>query len=222
MVKIFSRMVATVCFLLLAVVSYAKPAPPQNLTAILEEVSELEEKFEGGNWTDARATLGEIQKMYADVYRSFEKQVPADLHKRFIASISALGQFLESEDEEKSEKSFIAMQVLLFEIMGHFDYKVHPVIQTLKKYIGEEAQESLEKKDYSNVLSELKEVVTFFSKNTTLFQQNGIPNADLQLFMSTLGEAIKQARNKDATPLKSSLDDLERQIDALQKSFAKS
>lgn len=222
MVKIFSRMVATVCFLLLAAVSYAKPAPPQNLTAILEEVSELEEKFEGGNWTDARATLSEIQKMYADVYRSFEKQVPADLHKRFIASISALGQFLESEHEEKSEKSFIAMQVLLFEIMGHFDYKIHPVIQTLKKYIGEEAQESLEKKDYSNVLSELKEVVTFFSKNTALFQQNGIPNADLQLFMSTLGEAIKQARNKEATPLKSSLDDLERQIDAFQKSFAKS
>lgn len=221
MVKIFSRMVATVCFLLLAAVSYAKPAPPQNLTAILEEVSELEEKFEGENWTDARATLGEIQKMYADVYRSFEKQVPADLHKRFIASINALDQFLESEDEEKSEKSFIAMQVLLFEIMGHFDYKVHPVIQTLKKYIGEEAQESLEKKDYSNVHSELKEVVTFFSKNTALFQQNGIPNADLQLFMSTLGEAIKQARNKEATPLKSSLDDLERQIDAFQKSFAK-
>ncbi|MBE0501779.1 MAG: hypothetical protein IBX47_10080 [Desulfuromonadales bacterium] len=219
--RLFSRVILAGCFLLLAVASFAKPEPPGNLTKILGEVSEMEAKFERGDWADARETLEEIEAMYSGVYASYKQELPAELHKRFTSSTNALHQFLEAENAEKTENSFISMQVVLFELMGYFDYKVHPVIKTLKKYIGDEAQEALAKKDFANVQSELKEVVTFFSKNTSLFQQNGVSNADLQQFMSRLGAAIKQARSEDVPALKSSLDDLEQQIDAFHKAFTK-
>ncbi len=218
--KVLIRSVITVGLLLLATVSFAKPEPPQTLTDILGETSELEEKFEKGNWAGACETLEEIEEMYSEVYAEYKNQVPATLNIKFNSSASSLGQFLEAKNEENTEDEFIELQVVLFSIMDCFDYKVHPVIKVLQKYIGEEAQQALADNDLDNVKSELKEVANFFLKNASLFKLRGINNDDLEQFMFTLGEAIKQANSGNTVPLKESLDDLEKQVDAFQQASA--
>ena len=101
MAKRHLRISLVVCFLLVAVTSFAKPAPPHNLTAILGEISELEVKFEGDNWSGARETLGEVEEMYSKVYAANKFLLPTDLHEQFTASVKALDRFLEAKDEEK-------------------------------------------------------------------------------------------------------------------------
>jgi hypothetical protein len=217
MKKVVIRSVITVGLLLLATVSFAKPTPPQTLTDILGETSELEEKFEKGDWVGARETLEEIKEMYSEVYTEYKNQLPTALNKNFNSSASSLDQFLEAKHEENSENEFITLRVVLFATMDYFDYKVHPIIKVLQKYIGEEAQQALADNDLKNVQSELKEVASFFLKNASLFKVRGVGNDDLEKFMLTLGNAIKQADLEDTVPLKKSLDDLEKQIAVFQQ-----
>ncbi len=219
MKKISSMTLLTLGLLMVAIVSYAKPAPPQELSAILGEISELEERFESHNWDAARDSLHEIVTQFEEVSAGFKDDIPRSLTSRFLATAKGLDQFLEAEHEDKTEDSFIDLQVVLFDIMSHFEYRVHPIIEVLKTYIGEEAKEALEKGDLDGVESELREVVTFFTKNAQLLQQKGVGKDHIQLFMKTVGLAMKQTKAAETDALKSTLDELENQIETFQKAF---
>jgi len=198
---------------------YAKPAPPGEFAQILGGLSEVEEGFENDNWSGARASLEEVVALFTKVNSSYAEVVPANLLGSFFASAKGLDQFLEQQEEEKAEDGFINLQVVLFEIMGYFDYKIHPVIGVLKKYIGDEARGALKEDNLAEVYSELKEVMTFVTKNASLLQQKGVKHENIQIFMKSLGEAMQQVRANDKAAIKASLKDLESQVDEFQKSF---
>ena len=214
------KIIITILLLLMScTMVFAKPVPPGELTQILGELSEVEKAFENKNWSGARSSLEEVVELFTTVNSSYTEVIPANLLSKFFAAAKGLDQFLEKNEEEKAEDSYIHMQVVLFEIMSYFDYKVHPVIGVLKKYIGDEAKEALEESNYEEVQSELKEVVTFATKNASLLQQRGVKHEDLQTFMKSLGEAMQQVKAKDNVALKASLDSLEAQVDAFQMAF---
>lgn len=213
------RFAVALILILSCSLAYAKPVPPEELTEILGELSEVEEGFESENWDGARESLSEVVELFSNVNGSHEEVVPANLRSSFFATAKGLDRFLEEKEEEKAENSFINLQVVLFDVMGYFDYKVHPVLGVLKKYIGDEAREALEENDFEEVHSELKEVVTFVTKNASLLQQKGVKHENIQKFMKSLGVAMKQVKVKDRAALTTSLDSLENQLDEFQKAF---
>lgn len=198
---------------------YAKPAPPEELTEILGELSEVEKGFESGNWSEARASLKEVVELFDKVNDSHGEFVPVDQRNSFLASAKGLDRFLDEQEEERAENSYIHLQVVLFEIMNNFDYKIHPVIAVLKKYIGDEAREALYENNFDEVYSELKEVANFITKNGGLFQQKGVKLEKIQAFMRSLGTAMQQVKEEDATAVKTSLDSLESQVHEFEKVF---
>jgi hypothetical protein len=210
--------VASILFISCSYV-YAKPAPPEELTEILGELSEVEESFESENWSGARASLEEVVELFDKVNNSHGEFVPVALRNSFLASAKGLDQFLDKQEEERAENSYIRLQVVLFEIMNYFDYKIHPVIAVLKKYIGDEAREALKDNNLDEVYSELKEVASFVTKNGGLLQQKGVKLEEMQAFMRSLGTAMQQVKEKDATALKTSLDSLESQVHEFEKVF---
>lgn len=206
--------------LLLAVgTAHGKQTTAEKLSGLLVEISSLEECYESGDWAKATACLERLNQRYVAIYAEAKGQIPAGLNRRIGVCLKALGSFLNSESHQKSEQMFIAMQVALFDIMGRFEYDVHPLLGTIQRYITTEAQNSFEAGDLGHVRSELREVVALFGNNLDLFRDQGVREGQLQEFMVSLGVAVKHCRTEESESLRVELVRLSRLVNEFNLKF---
>jgi len=201
--------------------AFAKPAPPPGLMDILGEFSEIEEKFEDGEWESARESLAEISEKYNEVYAQHDGVISGNLNKNFNSCCDKFKMNLVVKDEEQTEKSFVNLRLVLFDIMDQFDYEVHPVIALMQKFIGDEAKEALEEGNYREVRSEIEEVYAFFRDSTMMLKKNGVEDKAVESFMETMSEAMRFAKDENKQMLETTLDKLEKQLIAFQETIQK-
>lgn len=159
--------------------SWAKPKPPEELTGIFGEISELEGKFESENWKEATEATEEISEEFDKMSAELKAVVGEKMVKGFLTILKSLEKSVSKEDEAGTEKYFIALQNILFRIMEGFDYKVHPVFEILKKHSADEALEALHKGDFEDVASEMKELLAFQSSTRGTLMKHGVTIEDL-------------------------------------------
>jgi len=206
-------------FTLTVLPAFAKPAPPASLNETLEYLAALEKGFEGEQWGKALETIRQVDQALTSAIQSHADSVPDALSKRLKLITTKLTAALNGKDKEEAEEQYIQLQLLTFEIMDHFDYKVHPILVTLEKYVADEALEALEKNDYEDVLAELHEVASFFQKSAQLLNQHGVSREDLNVFRDRIGKSMQHARNKEAAELKEDLSAMTAQIETFRASF---
>jgi len=214
-----TSIVLSVLLTLTVLPAFAKPAPPANLNEALEHLAELEESFENDQWKKALESSKEVEQALSSAMQPYVDSLPATLAKRLKLITTKLNTALNTKAEEEAEKQYIQLQLLTFEVMDHFEYKVHPLLTTLEKYIADEALEALKKNDYEDVLAELHEVASFFQKSAQLLNQHGVSREDLNVFRDRIGKSMQHARDKEAAELKEDLSAMASQIETFQASF---
>lgn len=197
----------------------AKPAPPLELMEMLKEFSEIEEKFEHGEWKSARESLSEISENYSVVYKQHQAAISGKLDKHFLRCCDKFKMNLVVQDEEHARKSFVSLRLVLFDIMDQFNYEVHPVIALMQKFIGDEAKEALEEDNYKEVQSEIEEVYAFFRQSRPMLKMNGVGEEAIGSFQKTMGKAMRLAKKEDKQVLESTLNQLEDQLVVFQQAL---
>jgi hypothetical protein len=150
-------------FVLIAGNLYAqRMQPPPVLIEIIEEFSKMESKFENKKWHEASDTLAAIKEKIEQLKMADANQLD------FNKVIDRLKLAFEKKDIKTTENNYIQLQQMLFLYSDNFDYKIPPIISIMNKYINDEAAEALEKNDYDEVYSEMREVGSFFRNSRAL------------------------------------------------------
>lgn len=173
---------------------WAKPTPPPKLLNILEINSEFEKNYENKNWREARKAIKEITENLTESQEYIERY-PSEIKdfdfKPILLKISAA---VEKEDEEEVEKLYIFYQKNLFVFMDQFEYNYHPLLLTIDKYIADEAKEAAEEGNYSEVKSELTEVLILIQKASVILRDAGVSETELRNFSFQLRKTINDCK----------------------------
>ncbi|OGW50166.1 MAG: hypothetical protein A2Z50_04060 [Nitrospirae bacterium RBG_19FT_COMBO_42_15] len=189
--------------------AFAKPAPPKKLEGMFGEFSELEGKFKSGKWNEAKATLEEISESFGKMVTELKKNVKGTIVNDFEFILNNLKKSLAEKNLERSEKNYIALQKLFFEIMDVYEYKTPPIIKIIDKYINE-AMEALEKNDFTRVLSEMDEVDAFFEQAIKLLEKKGMSQKDHDDFHAAVKDVISSGKAKDGAKAEAGLKKLKK------------
>jgi hypothetical protein len=188
--------------------SWAKPEPPEELTGIFIEISELEGKFESGKWKEAGETVDEIGEKVEKISGEIKAAGGEKMLKGFDSILKNLEKSIAGKNEKTTERFFIALQSLLFKIMDGFSYKVHPVFQILKKYSADEAVEAAERGDFKDVESEMRELLNFQKSTRDTLMKHGVKIEDLAEAAKEIQEVNKFSKLKDKESTKKHLTEL--------------
>lgn len=186
------RVVAVLFFVFLIHPSLSPATPPpEGVDEVLELMGEMEGSFEVGNWEEA----GEAYKKIVDaVNEVFERSQLDDKYTR--NALASLGKSLSNKDGRMSEAQFIRFQKQFFQFLEQFDYEIHPVLKMIRQYIVEEATEAYEKKDYSEVVSELAETANLLGSAKPLLMEKGIPEEEVDVFKDQVIALIRAGKNE--------------------------
>lgn len=210
MLKILANFVLGLVVLVFAAdLAFAKPVPPKKLEGMFAEFSELEGKFKSGKWNEAKAALEEIAESFGKIAPELKKNVKGTIVNDFDFILSNLRKSIAEKNLERSEKNYIALQSLFFEIMDVYGYKVPPIIKIIDKYINE-AAEALEKNDFTRVLSEMDEVDAFFEKAKKILEKKGITQKDHDDFHNAVKDVTAAGKAKDGSKAEAGLKKLKR------------
>lgn len=188
----------------------SKPKPPPELLSVIAEFSEMEERFESGEWKEAAESLGEIEEVIGDI----ESDHP-ELLKRFDFKpiIGRLKMAIDNKDFKTTTDAYIALQKQLFLLSDSFDYTIPPSIQIMGKYINQDTVKALEEKNYEEVYNEMREVGTFFRISKQSLKDKGATDASLQAFNNNLIQVIKETKKEDKSMVPRHFDELRKLFD---------
>lgn len=210
MLKILGKLVLALVVITFSIeLAFAKPAPPKKLEGMFAEFSELEGKFKSGKWNEAKATLEEVAESFGKIAPELKKNVKGTIVNDFDFILNNLRKSITGKNLERSEKNYIALQSLFFEIMDVYEYKTPPIIKIVDKYIGE-AAEALEKNDFTRVLSEMDEVDAFFEKAKKMLEKKGISQKDHNDFHNAVKDVISAGKAKDSAKAEAGLKKLKK------------
>ena len=159
---------------------YASQAP-EGVNEVLEKLGELEESFEKEEWQEAQEAVGNIEREVKEILANAKLQ-----DEPLLDSLATLKKYVLANNEGQVEVQYIRFQKHFFELINHFDFDVHPVIIMIQKYVMDESTEAYEKKDYEDVISEMREAGNLIDHAKPLFMEKGIPEQELDSFKSSV------------------------------------
>jgi hypothetical protein len=159
-----------------ALPSHAKlSSPPSQLTSVFADIAEFETAFKSEKWEEALGSTGKINTKFNQMIPQLKKEIKGNTENFFREIMGKLEQSVKKRDQEKTEKNFIELHKYILTLIGNYEYKIPPIFIIINKYIGE-AEEALEQKHYSRVLSEIEEISFLFS-----FAENHLDDRDTRL-----------------------------------------
>jgi hypothetical protein len=206
--------------LLLPGLSHAKPAPPQRLTLMLNELSELEAKYESGEWDKAlescERVTGEFRKLLPELRNISLMQITS----RFTAVLDGLKASLKARNRERTEIAHRALHKLFFQIMGEYDYPSPPVLEIVSRNL-DEAKEALDKGEINEVAIEINEVGEFLELSKAVLQSRGVPETDLAAAQQLIGGIKVSAQGNQTQEVKKGLSSLVAKVKGYRQLFQK-
>ncbi len=199
------KKISVVCALLLFSLSntcLAKPLPPDGLGDVFEQLAELEESYENGEWNEAAEMFTELEEGLNEI----ASKTPADYQLDFNNSLKGLHYGIIKKDRELTEKGYIRLTEDCINFCNNFDFKVHPLFSIINKYIGVEAMEAAEKSEFDEVVSEVREVAHMLDEFKDVFNENGIDKKELKELHAQLNNIVAAAKNKDSKLVKKNLE----------------
>jgi len=193
-------------------VSYAKTAPPANLDEVFELFAEFEESFEDENYAEANEIFEELSKSIVEITDSVEDPNKAD----FALILKGLEEGLKQKNEMKIEPRYFRLQKAFFNILDNFEFETHPIISIIEKYIVEDSMNALKEKDYSDIVSEMKEVGSFINTAQDYLTEHGVVKDEIMSFRNQIVETVTAARNEDEKKTEESLLTLKKQIESFK------
>lgn len=190
--KVAAMVAAALMFALLSYPSpaVAKPQPPKELQEIFRTIEQIETGFKSGAWDKALSFTGRVETQFKAISDRIRKDANPTIVNDLEIVLKNFRISLVQKDPGRSNNGLIMLQRLLFEIMMAYDYKKPPIFTVIDQYIGE-AAESAEKSDFTNVVSEMKEVDALFRLSRQLLAERGARIGDMDEVASLIQETIQ-------------------------------
>jgi hypothetical protein len=197
----------------------AKQPLPDGLDEILEEMSELEESYEEGNWLKAQQSVGKINLELKELFEKTENGNLEEDKKMMSRDIYLLKAYVLEENTEKTEGQYIKFQKRFFNFINNFDYEIHPVFSMIDKYINEEATEAAAKMDFDDVVSEMREVGNLLKLAQPLLKEKGYTDEEIADFRLKIAAVIKAGKAKDANLVNEKLKEVQEAYKSIMALF---
>ena len=194
--------VSALCLFGLYSICLAKPLPPNGLDNVFEQLTELEESYENGEWNQAAKVIGELE----EELNKINNETPADYQLDFNNSIKGLQYAINKRDAKLAEKGYMRLSNDCIKFCNSFQFDIHPLFSIIKKYLGEEATEASEKSEYEEVISEVREVANILNEFKDVFNDNGIDEKEIKELQLKLNSIVAAAQNKDPKLVKETLE----------------
>jgi len=179
------------------------PAPPDGVSEIIEQMGEFEESFENQNWSEADEAIEKIDNELKEVFAQ------SKLNDTTLTQLLGnLKKSIKIKEEKLTETNFILFQNQYFNFINNFYFKIHPLLAIIKQYMVDEAAEALSKKDYDEVVSEMREAANLMKQAKTLLTEKGIAVSEISWLQAQIIETIKAGRAKDADRINELLQDI--------------
>lgn len=217
----------SICCLLFADLSQAKPVPPPQLMALFRDFSAFEAQFKASQWSAALKSVDNISLAFSKLAPLLKKNINADIEGGFASIMAKLRKSVVNKDEESSNTFYIEIQKFIFTLMDNYSYKTSPVVIVIKKYIAE-AEEALAQNDFKRVVSEIDEIDGFMhfielflsDKHSTVHKSsNGAApiKKDVEGLQSNIREIRAAAQAKQKQAVKNELRALKNRLDPLSR-----
>ena len=204
MVKVMKVIVLFLGFaLVFTPLSLSAASAPAGVNNILEEMSEFEEGFEAEKWQEAKESVEKIEKELNEIF------VQSNLNDSALVKVLAsLKKYVIEQNEKQVEVNYIRFQKQFFNFISQFDYDVHPILSMIQKYVIEESSEAYEKKDYDDVMSEMREAGNLIDHAKPLLVEKGIPEQEINDFKSKVIALIMAGKKEDYAKMGELLEEL--------------
>ena len=214
-----SLLISLPALLLLSTTAAAKPQPHPELIQLLEMLSEFETGFESDNWDGARRTLAEITEKLQAQADYAEKDDVNPKAVDFSPVVGKLSLAVQEQNKEKTQKLFLLFQQVLLSFVDQFDYKVHPMIMLMGKYISKDVVKAAETRNFIEAKNELREIAAFNQKARKIFLEHGISKDKLIAFSDQISAAFSACEEENIGRLDKSLENMRRIFKSFLENF---
>lgn len=217
----FRRLAISLCILTLCLavspLILSAASAPEGVNEVLEEMGELEENFEGEKWKEAFESVEKIEREINEILA--QTQLKDD---PLLESLAAVRKYVVAQNEDRLEGQYIRFQKHFFQLINMFDFDMHPVLTMIQKYVIEESTEAYEKKDYEDVISEMREAGNLIDHAKPIFMEKGIPEQELDDFKSKVIELIMVGKKKQYAEMGTLLDIVKEQYSSFISRYKQS
>ena len=190
-------------FLVFIPLPLSAASAPAGVNNVLEEMSELEEGFEAEKWQEANESVEKIEKELNEIFAQSNLNDSA-----LIEVLASLKKYVIEQNEKQVEVNYIRFQKHFFNFISQFDYDVHPILGMIQKYVIDESSEAYEKKDYDDVMSEMREAGNLIDHAKPLLVEKGIAEQEVNDFKSKVIALIMAGKKKDYAKMGELLEEL--------------
>jgi|GEM_PF-4289600 len=190
--KVASIVAAALIFALMGhpAQAVAKPQPPKEFQEIFRTIEQIETSFESDAWDKALSLVSRVETQFNSVSDGIRKDVNPAIVNDLGIVIKNFRLSIVRKDLGRANNGSIMLQRLLSEIMMAYDYKKPPIYTITNQNINE-AAESAEKSDFTNVVNEMKEVQALFRLSRQLLTERSVNAGDMDEVESLIQEIIK-------------------------------
>lgn len=183
--------------------SLSAATAPEGVNNVLEEMSVFEENFESEKWQAARDSLDKIDREVKEVF------VQSKLDDVTLKEVlTGLSKYTNEKNEQQVEVQYIRFQKQFFNFISQFDYDIHPLLDMIQKYVIEESSEAYEKKDYEDVMSEMREAGNLIDHAKSLLVAKGIPEQEVNDFKSKVIALLMAGKKEEYAKMGELLEEL--------------
>lgn len=190
--------------------------PPAGVNEVIEGMAELEQSYETGYWIEAKEAVEKIRKEIGEI---FEESKTEDTTLTEV--LVSLDKYVDERNEYQVELQYIHFQKRFFEFIKQYDYEVHPILSTIERYVVEESAEAYEKKNYKDVISEMRETGNLIKHARPLLVEKGVSASDVLDFKDKLIETIILGKKGEYAKMGELLQQVQEQYTAFMQQVKK-
>lgn len=189
--------------------SFGTPMPDE-VDEILMQLEEFEENFESANWDGAGAILGVIS---GEIRRMLEQSRRQDEYLEKL--LTDLSQYVIEENEKLVEVHYLRFKKQFFQFISGFEYEVHPLLEIIRQYVVEDSTEAYANRDYTGVISEMREVGNLIAHARPQLMEKGIAEKEIDAFRSRVIGLIIAGNKEEYEKMGDLLEQVRKQYNSL-------
>lgn len=187
--------------------SLAGPDTASGLAAMFDEFTEFEEKIESGEWEDSHLVLQEINTAFVKILPELRASCHFKDIEQYGFLVGKLKDSISNKNAVNSQKIYIALQCLFFDLMDNYKYKIPPELEITAKYLLE-AEDHYNAGNYYEVINEMNEICCFWEKVSKKLTTKGVSSRELENCGRMLVKVKSAAKDKNAAVVEGLISEL--------------
>ena len=189
---------------------------PSQLANIFPDISVFENAFKSGDWKKAKSAADSIDKKFRKLIPKIKQDLYGFTEKEYDAIMSHMRDGVVNKNSYTVQSKFIELHEYLLKIISKYDYKIHPLIEIVNKYV-KEAEEANNKGNYGRIVSEMDEIMSLFKLVENNLLRTDAMRDDGKKIKATIGEIRSAGLQREKQAVKEGISSLKAMMSLLEK-----